>query len=80
MTRANIPPRLGPDFSVRLRCRACRASHVLSGPIEAGRHAGDVIVNGYRFDVEDIEVIWRRGSRGSSRPAALHWRPLGGQA
>jgi len=76
MTQGNNTANLGPDCSVRLRCRACRSSHVLSGPIEPGRHVGDVIVDGYTFSVEDIEIVWNRGGRGRFRLPRLSWRIL----
>jgi hypothetical protein len=73
MTHRKATPDLGPDCSVRLRCRACRTSHVLRGPIELGRHVGDVVVSGHTFSVEDIEVIWHPSNRGDSRASVLPW-------
>jgi hypothetical protein len=72
----NITGEFGSDCRVRLRCHACQSSHVYNGPIQAGRHVGDVIVKGYTFNVDDIEMIWRPRSRGGPRRGAFRWRPL----
>jgi hypothetical protein len=74
MTQRKTAQDLAPDCSVRLHCRACRASHVLKGPIRPGRHVGDVVVGGHTFSVEDIEIIWNAGDRGGRRAPALPWR------
>jgi hypothetical protein len=87
MTYDEVEPFLGTRCQLRMRCRACRGGHVLSGHVRRGRHAGEVVLKGYTFDIEDIEVIWLprppdRPQRRRSVPLLFRRSPLasGGKA
>jgi hypothetical protein len=59
MTYKEVQAFLGEICHVRVRCIACRDSHVLVGLVQQGKLCGEVAVRGYTFSVEDIEQIWR---------------------
>lgn len=72
MQYEEVEPFLGSRCHLRLRCRACKSGHVLSGRIHRGRNVGEVVLKGYTFDVEDIDGIWTRtppGKPGRRIPA-----------
>jgi hypothetical protein len=60
MSYNEVRPFLGEACHVRMRCIACRDSHVLSGVVQPGKLYGEVALGGHTFSVEDIEQIWRR--------------------
>jgi len=82
MTIDDLAPYLGRRCSIRLRCRGCRAAHVLNGTPRPGRYLGDFMLKGYAFPVEDIEQIWQHETpprrpllRRLGLPSALRLRP-----
>ncbi len=60
MTIDDLYPYLGCPCAVRLRCHSCGGTHVLEATPSMGHYAGDCILNGYTFWVEQIEQVWRR--------------------
>lgn len=57
MSVDDLRPYFGKRCIVRLRCRACRSGHAITGRLEAGRHVGDVSLQGHTFSLEDIEAV-----------------------
>jgi hypothetical protein len=74
MTPDELTPYLGRRCNLRLRCRGCGSRHVLQGTPRAGKHIGDFVLDGYIFDVDDVEQVWRQDSpplRGAGRFRSL---------
>jgi len=59
MTVEELSPYVGMACLVRFRCRRCGGAHLLPGIPQFGRYAGDVVLRGHTFTVEDIEQVWR---------------------
>jgi hypothetical protein len=59
MTIEELRPYLGSRCHLAVRCRACRARHVLIGTPELARYLGDITLLGQSFSVEDIEQAWK---------------------
>ncbi len=59
MTAEELCPYLGSMCMVRFGCRSCGGAHVLQGAPALGRYAGEVLLRGHTFNIENIEQVWR---------------------
>jgi hypothetical protein len=60
MTTDELTPYIGLPCTLRLRCRSCGGVHVLHATPARGRYAGQLLLCGHTFHIEDIEQVWRQ--------------------
>ncbi len=73
MTAEELHPYLGCACTVRLHCRSCGGTHVLEDVPALGRYAGEVLLSGNTFHIEDIEQVWRHIEPPRPKPRLGLW-------